>query len=167
MRFTYCPACGTSLSSRILGDEGAIPWCDHCVRPWFDMFSTCVIAAVVNEQGEVSLLREARDPSREVLVAGYIKPGESAENAVRREIQEELGLHAESLHLLGTTYHPKADQLMVAFVVSVRKAPLILSYETQSAAWVKLENAEQRVPPGSIALQVVQSARALFQEVIH
>ena len=142
-----------------------MPWCEGCGRPWFDMFSACIIAAVVNKQGEVALLREARDPSREVLVAGYIKPGESAETAARREIQEELGLRAENLRLIRTVWHPKADQLMIAFVASVRKAPLILSSETQSAAWVPLEEAPHRVPAGSIVLQTVQAALAAPPEV--
>lgn len=158
MRFVHCPACGERLTGKSLGDEGLVPWCPHCDRPWFDMFSTCVIAAVVNEQGEVALLREARDPSREVLVAGYIKPGESAEDTARREIQEELGLQIEEIRLHWTTWHPKAEQLMIAFVAQARKAPLMLSCETQSAEWVPLSEAIQRVPAGSIALRLVQAA---------
>ena len=164
MRFTYCPACGAALNARVLGDEGSVPWCDRCGRPYFDMFSTCVIAAVVNEEREVALLREARNPSREVLVAGYVKPGESAEETARREIQEELGLPVEGLRLLETVWHPKADQLMIAFIASARKAPLTLSPETESAAWVPLEEALERVPPGSIALRVTQAAMTLPPE---
>lgn len=164
MRFIHCPLCGAKLSARILGDEGSVPWCDGCARPWFDSFSTCVIAAVVNEQGEIALLREARNPDREVLVAGYIKPGESAENAVRREVQEELGFQSEAVQLLWTTWHAKADQLMIAFVVRVQKAPFALSCETKSADWAPLSEAVSRVPAGSTALRVTQAALALWKE---
>ena len=38
MKFSYCPDCGSKLSSRQLGDEVDVPWCDACGRPWFDMF---------------------------------------------------------------------------------------------------------------------------------
>ena len=46
MRHTFCPDCGQRLTARALGDEGLVPWCDGCQRPWFDSFSTCIIAAV-------------------------------------------------------------------------------------------------------------------------
>lgn len=108
--------------------------------------------------GEVALIREARNPSREVLVAGYIQPGESAEHAVRREVQEELGLNAESLEFLWTSYHPRGDQLMHAFITRVRKADIHPSCELQSAAWVPLTQAVQRVPEGSMAQRLVQDA---------
>lgn len=163
MRFTYCPACGSLLTARPLGDEGPVPWCSGCDRPWFDMFSTCVIAAAVNVRGEVALLREARNPRREVLVAGYIKPGETAEKTVRREIAEELGLRALDARLLRTAWHPKADQLMIAFVARVEDAPFALSCETESAAWAPLREAVARVPEGSIAQRVVQAALDLTE----
>lgn len=158
MHFTYCPQCGARLIPRTLGDDADIPWCESCSRPFFDMFASCIITAVVNEQGEVALIREARNPSREVLVAGYIQPGESAEEAVRREVQEELGLHAEGIESLWTSYHPRGDQLMHAYITRVRKADIRPSSELQSAAWVPLAEAVQRVPEGSMAQRLVLDA---------
>lgn len=158
MRFVYCPQCGARLIPRTLGDEGDVPWCENCSRPFFDMFASCIITAVVNELGEVALIREARNPSREVLVAGYIKPGESAEDTARREVQEELGLTAGEVTSLWTRYHPRGDQLMHAFITHVRKADFHPSSELHSAAWVPLREALHRVPEGSMAQQLVQEA---------
>lgn len=158
MHFTYCPHCGSRLIPRVLGDEGDVPWCESCSRPFFDMFSSCIITAVVNDQGEVALIREVRNPSREVLVAGYVKPGESAEETVRREVQEELGLTAESCQFAWTCYHPRGDQLMLAFITHVRKADISPSGELHSAEWVPLPEAVDRVPQGSIAQRLVQTA---------
>jgi NAD+ diphosphatase len=158
MHFTYCPTCGSRLIPRPLGDEGDVPWCESCSRPFFDMFSSCIITAVVNDKGEVALIREVRRPAMEVLVAGYVKPGESAEETVRREVQEELGLTAESIHFAWTCYHPKGDQLMLAFITRVKKADFAPSSEIQSAAWAPFREALDRVPQGSIAQRLVQSA---------
>ncbi|MGN0778506.1 MAG: NUDIX domain-containing protein [Aristaeellaceae bacterium] len=158
MRFTFCPDCGSRLIPRALGDEGDVPWCERCARPLFDMFSSCIIAAVVNEAGEVALLRDRRSPDREVLVAGYMKPGESAEEAMVREVQEELGLRVTGHRLLWTCWHGKGQQLMIAFIAYGQKQPLVPSCELQSAAWVPLMEAVNRVPPGSIAQRVVQAA---------
>ena len=58
MRFTFCPHCGMKLVEKQIGDEGMIPYCEGCKIPLWDMFTTCIIAAVVNENREVALLRQ-------------------------------------------------------------------------------------------------------------
>ena len=52
MKFTYCPDCGTKLIQKEIGDEGLVPWCECCNKPFFDMFSTCIIALVADEYAE-------------------------------------------------------------------------------------------------------------------
>jgi len=52
MTFTYCPDCGKKLIPRTLGDEGDVPFCESCNRPFFPVFSTCVICLCVNELGD-------------------------------------------------------------------------------------------------------------------
>ena len=59
MRFTYCPHCGTKLIRKEIGDEGMIPYCENCSVPLWDMFTTSIIAAVVNEYDEVALLQQS------------------------------------------------------------------------------------------------------------
>ena len=58
MRFTFCPHCGTKLIGKEIGDEGVIPFCEKCNIPLWDMFTTSIIAAVVNEYDEIALLRQ-------------------------------------------------------------------------------------------------------------
>lgn len=56
------------------------------------MFTTCIIAAVVNECGEIALLRQNYvSATKYVCVAGIMKIGESAEGTVVREVKEEIG----------------------------------------------------------------------------
>ena len=93
MQFQYCPHCGKKAEMREIGDEGVIPYCAQCEVPLWDMFTTSIIAAVVNECGEVALLRQNYvSTTNHVCVAGVMKPGESAEDTVVREVGEELGL---------------------------------------------------------------------------
>ncbi len=92
MHFTYCPHCGSKLIQKEIGDEGMIPFCEQCSVPLWDMFTTSVICAVVNEYREVALIRQGYvSTTNHVCVAGIMKPGESAEEAAVREIQEEIG----------------------------------------------------------------------------
>lgn len=58
MRFTYCPHCRKRLIQKEIGDEGMIPYCENCSISLWGMFTTSIIAAVVNEDREVALLRQ-------------------------------------------------------------------------------------------------------------
>ncbi len=159
MKYAYCPSCGQQLSAHPLGDEGLVPWCDACSRPWFDTFSTCIIAAVMNPAGEVLLQRESRRPDREVLVAGYIKPNESAEAAALREITEETGLTATSLRYISSYPHMDGNQLMLAFFAQAEGEARPASGEVVSSRWCTLEEAIASLREGSIAQQVVMVIR--------
>lgn len=136
MRFKFCPECGAALTARELGDEGAVPWCDKCATPWFDMFPTAVISLVHNSDGEVLLLHQ-NYISREFcnLVSGYIQPGEDAEATARREILEETGLQVQELELVCTKWFPKKEMLMIGFFAKVDNAELHLSGEVDGAEW--------------------------------
>ena len=160
MRFTHCPDCGALLTARELGDEGLVPWCEGCGRPWFDSFSTCIITAVMNADGEVLLQRETRRPDREVLVAGYIKPGETAEDAVRREIAEETGLTATALRYMGSWPHMDGNMLMLGYCAQAEGAAHPASGEVVSSRWTSLEDAVTSLREGSIAQQVVMTIRS-------
>lgn len=159
MRYTHCPDCGQALSARPIGDEGLVPWCEGCQRPWFDSFSTCIITAVMNEKGEVLLQRETRRPDREVLVAGYIKPGESAEGAARREIAEETGLTATTLRYMGSWPHMEGNMLMLGFAAQAVGELHPDSSEILSDRWATMEDAIASLREGSIAQQVVMAIR--------
>ena len=77
MRFTFCPHCGKKLIGKEIGDEGVIPYCEACNIPLWDMFTTSIIAAVVNEYDEVALLRQNYvSTTKYVCVAGIMKIGE-------------------------------------------------------------------------------------------
>lgn len=53
MRFQYCPFCGKKAEKKEIDDEGLIPYCAKCEIPLWDMFTTSIIAVVVNENGEI------------------------------------------------------------------------------------------------------------------
>lgn len=150
MRFTYCPDCGAQLGTRLLGDEGEVPWCEACGKPWFDMFSTCVIGLVVNCRDEVLLLRQAYISTQYAnLVSGYMTPGENAESCMRREILEETGLEISSLELVGTWWFERKGLLMVGFIAHIDHdgSELRLSTEVDSAAWYPAAEALTLVHP--------------------
>ena len=157
MKYTFCPNCGQELIPRSLGDEGLVPWCERCDRPWFDTFSTCIIVAVMNEKGQVLLQRETRRPTMEVLVAGFIKPGETAEDTVRREIAEETGMTATSLQYIASYPHMNGDMLMLGYCAQAEGEAHPASKEVLSSRWGTLDEAIAALREGSIAQQLVMA----------
>ncbi|SDA16219.1 NAD+ diphosphatase [Ruminococcus sp. YE71] len=159
MKFTYCPHCGTKAVPRRIGDEGEVPFCENCNMPLFDMFPTCVLSVVADENGEILLIQQSYgDTSKFVGVAGYIKPGESAEQAAVREITEETGLAAESAEFLESIWYESKQMLMVGFLARVKHAETSLSGEVKSARWFPPKDAAATVRQGSIIQQLIITA---------
>ena len=158
MHFTYCPHCGNRLVKKEIGDEGLIPFCETCSVPLWDMFTTSIIAAVVDEQNEIALLRQDYVSTvSHVCVAGIMKMGESAEDAVVREVKEELGLDVEELNFVKSYPFEKKEMLMLGYRARVKKKDFTLSGEVDSAEWVPFGHALEKLREGSIAWQLVKS----------
>lgn len=160
VRFTYCPHCGSNLIKKEIGDEGLIPFCEKCSIPLWDMFTTSIIAAVVNEYNEVALIRQDYvSAAHYVCIAGIMKIGESAEETVIREVAEEIGQQVDELCYIGSYPYEKKEMLMLGYRASVKKKDFVLSKEVDSAEWVKLDNALELLREGSIALQLVKAVK--------
>ncbi len=158
MHFSFCPHCGTKLIGKEIGDEGIIPYCENCCVPLWDMFTTSIIAAVVNEYGEVALLRQNYvSETKYVCVAGIMKLGESAEDTVVREVKEEIGQDVEKLEFVRSYPYEKREMLMLGYKAIVKEKEFRLSREVDSAEWIKFEKALSLLREGSIGWQLVKT----------
>ena len=158
MRFKYCPHCGNKLIKKEIGDEGLIPFCEKCNVPLWDMFTTSIIAAVVNEEKEIALLRQNYvSTSNYVCVAGIMKIGESAEDTVIREVKEEIGLNVTKINFIRSYPYEKKEMLMLGYKAVVKKSDFMISREVDSVKWVKYENALSLLREGGIAWQLVKT----------
>lgn len=157
MHFIHCPYCGRKLVQKEIGDEGEIPYCETCQVPLWDIFRTCVICAVVNEQQEIALIRQNYvSATKYVCVAGVMKPGESAEETACREIKEEIGLDVESLEYIKSYPYEKKEMLMLGYKANVKKDTFVLSGEVDAVKWFPLAHALEQLREGSIAWQLVK-----------
>lgn len=157
MRFNFCPDCGEKLTAKNLGDEGEVPFCEKCGKPWFDMFSSAVIVLVVNEYGEAAILRQNYMSTKyRNLVSGFIKPGETAEEAASREVKEEIGIELAENRLVGTYWFARDGVMMIGFIARAEKAEFTLSKEVDGAEWVAVEDAIKLVhPKGSVSYELL------------
>ena len=157
MRFIHCPQCGKKLIYKEIGDEGKIPFCENCQRPFWDMFTTSVICAVINEYNEIALIRQSYvSQTTYVCIAGIMQLGESAEETAMREIKEEIGLDVQNLEYIRSYFYDKKSMLMLGFKATVRKSDFTLSGEVDSAEWVPIEAAPDMLREGGIAWELVK-----------
>ncbi len=156
MRFVFCPHCGNKLVQKEIGDEGAIPYCESCEVPLWDMFTTSIIAAVINENNEIALLRQNYvSQTKYVCVAGIMKIGENAEDTAIREIKEEIGVDVDKIEYIKSYAYDKKEMLMLGFCAHVKKKHFVLSTEVDAAEWVPFHEALSKLREGSIAWQLV------------
>lgn len=97
--FRFCPRCG-SPDFVPAGDRSFI--CACCSFNYYINSAAAVAALIFNEEGKLLLTRRAVEPDigKLDLPGGFIDPGETAEDALRRELREELGLEVKSLRYL-------------------------------------------------------------------
>ena len=70
----------------------------------------------VEKEGKILLARHVqRIPNLFTCLAGYVEVGESLEDAVRREVREEVGLEVADVPYAGSQHWPHPNQLMLAF----------------------------------------------------
>ena len=152
MHFTFCPHCGDKLGSVPFGDDGRVPWCKSCHKPFFDIFPVVTITMVINELEEVALLKPKYMSEKYYnFVSGYVKPGEKAELCAAREVQEEIGIEADSLQFVCSQWEPEQQMLLVGFMARATKGDFVLSEEINTAVWVPVEQALNMVyPAGNI-----------------
>lgn len=158
MKFIFCPMCGEKLTHKEIGDEGLTPFCKYCSKPYFDWFGQCIISDVINEFNEVALLKQDYvSTTNWVLVAGYIKQGETLEDAVKREVDEETGQKVIKTTYISSYYYDKRELLMIGFRSDVEKRDFNNSKEVDKIEWYKLHDAVTLLREGSIAQQLLQS----------
>ena len=152
MHFTFCPHCGARLGSVPFGDDGRVPWCKACHKPFFDIFPVVAITMVVNEEEEVALLKPKYMSEQYYnFVSGYVQPGEAAELCAAREVQEEIGLQARDVHFVCSHWESEQQMLLLGFVARATKGSFNLSEEINAARWVPVAQALDLVyPEGNI-----------------
>ena len=152
MHFTFCPHCGAKLGSVPFGDDGRVPWCKACHKPFFDIFPVVAITMVVNEAEEVALLKPKYMSEQYYnFVSGYVQPGEEAELCAAREVQEEIGVQARDVHFVCSHWESEQQMLLLGFVARATKGDFTLSEEINAAKWVPAAEALTLVyPEGNI-----------------
>jgi NAD+ diphosphatase len=144
----YCGYCGmeTIRTRGMVAKE-----CPCCELLIFPRISPAVIVLV--ERGNKVLLARVKRFTSELysILAGFVELGETLEEAVRREIGEEVGIRVKNIRYFGSQPWPFPDSLMIGFTAEYESGEIrIDETEIADAGWFDPE----KLPtiPGKISI---------------
>lgn len=158
----YCAACGAPL---ILNAARHRARCSRatCGIEYFPRIDPAMIV-IVSWRDACLLGRQAHwAPGRYSTLAGFVDPGESLEDAVRREVREEAGVRLGACEYHSSQPWPFPSSLMIGFTAKATDPSITLGNELSEARWFRprdiLHGLEARTlslsPPLSVSYRLI------------
>ena len=161
-RHRFCGGCGAPTS---MGEAGYLRTCTSCGALHFPRLDPAVIMLVTD--GERCLLgrQPAWPPTMYSALAGFVEPGESLEDAVAREVFEEVGLNVSDVRYHSSQPWPFPSSLMLGFTATAGDTTLVVDHdELADACWFSRADVTQAATGGSLMLPgPISIARQLVQ----
>ena len=151
----FCGGCGHP--TELLPHERARR-CPSCETPFYPRIAPAVIVLVQRER-EILLARNATFPRPWYsAVAGFVEAGESLEEAVGREVLEEVGVELSEIQYFGSQPWPFGRSLMVGFNARYAGGEIrVDGTEIADARWFPADALPQLPPRISIARQLIDN----------
>ena len=147
----FCPRCGTRTE---VHDAGHLRRCPGCGASHFPRTDPAVIMLVTDDQDRALLGHQASWPEgRWSTLAGFVEPGESLEDAVRREVAEESGVVVGEVRYGASQPWPFPASLMVGFFGRATSTDIeVDGVELGAAQWVTRDQLREQGRAGTLLL---------------
>ena len=151
-RHRFCGVCGEPTEPR---DAGHVRACTApaCGTTHFPRTDPAIIVLVTH--GERALLgrQPVWDPGRYSTLAGFVEPGESLEDAVRREVREESGVTLGEVRYHSSQPWPFPSSIMVGFTAGAAGDAITVDHdELEDARWFSRDDLRRGLADGSLLL---------------
>ncbi|MCL2596666.1 MAG: NUDIX domain-containing protein [Paludibacter sp.] len=164
--FNFCPVCG---SEEFVSNNFKSKKCLCCGFVYYLNPSAATAAFIVNQKEELLVCRRAKDPAKGTfdLPGGFIDPDETAEEGMKREIKEEIGVETTDIHYLFSLPNqyeykglsvPTTDMF---FAVKIIDCNSIHAADDVSECFFIEKN---KINPADFGLQSVRKAVEMFLE---
>jgi NAD+ diphosphatase len=162
-RHRFCGVCGAACTPRSAGHAMV---CTGCGAQHFPRTDPAVIMLVVKD-GRCLLGHSQRFPNVTMYstLAGFVEPGESLEEAVRREVKEEAGIEVGEVLYHSSQPWPFPSSIMLGFhAEGLSDAITIDTEELRDARWFTRDEVRQCAAHGFSLPRVDSIARRLIED---
>jgi len=145
----FCGSCGLKTTLHKL--ERAMH-CEKCNNFIYPKISPCIIVLVTKDE-EMLLAHNKNFPNQIFsTLAGFIETGETVEEAIKREIYEEVKIRVNNFSYFGSQSWPFPNQLMLGFFAKYKSGEIEPDgNEIDEASWFHFKSLPQ-VPPANISI---------------
>ncbi|MDP4127953.1 MAG: NAD(+) diphosphatase [Bacillota bacterium] len=152
---TFCGKCGsvTEIQQREL-----VKKCPECNSLFYPRISPAIIVSVI--RGDKILLAHNKNFKSNwySVIAGFVEPGETFEDCVKREVMEEVGIQVANIRYFSSQPWPFPDSLMVGFIAEYQSGEIVVDdVEIEAADWFIYDNLPTTPDMTTIAGQLIQS----------
>jgi NAD+ diphosphatase len=144
----FCGRCGLPLKIKTTDRAKE---CLQCGLLHFPRLAPAIIVLV--ERGDKLLLARSRHfmPGMYSVLAGFVEPGEPLEEAVVREVREEVGIEIKDIKYFGSQPWPFPHSLMIGFTATYASGEISPDdSEIEDAGWFTVDNLPRI--PGKISI---------------
>ncbi len=154
----FCSKCGNPTKK---SDSERMLYCESCGFHTYPTISPCVIVAVHNGNKLLLTKYAGRSYSRYALIAGFAEIGESLEQTVHREVQEEVGLKVKNLKFYKSQPWPFTDTLLSGFYAELDGDDTITLDENELAVGEWLDRKD--IPPADLKISLTGEMMEAFR----
>lgn len=154
----YCGKCGDRMERNRNQRELTCCSCGNIVYPHI---APVVMVAVINEDRLLMTKYADRSLSQWVLISGFVEIGETLEEAAKREVFEEAGIHIKDLKYFGSQPWGFSDSVIVGYIAKLDGSDEIHldKRELATAEWHPRSNLPKELTDISIAYEMIEELR--------
>ena len=151
----FCSICGKNNSFN--DKEGAFE-CSCNSVPKYPTISPCIIT-LIHDEDQILLGRSKFFPlNMYSTLAGFIEAGENAEEALIREVKEEVNVNVSDIEYFSSQSWPFPSQLMLGYFCKYKSGKIVLNdNELEDARWFNINELPVIPPDASISGQLIRS----------
>lgn len=149
----FCGRCGAQTEN-LQGENAKI--CPECGFISYTRISPAIITAVLKDD-KILLAHNSNFPkNRYSIIAGFVEPGETLEECVKREVMEEVGIKIKNVTYFGSQPWPFPHSLMIGFISEYESGEICVdNYEITDAGWFDVDNLPELPSKMSISMEII------------